>query len=311
MCLERVERSMADSWVERPLQPLRLSVPDFEVMRLRAVKRAAELAEIAGHSGTQATRARRTGSALWTVSADGLVGGYIDLVVEEPRGLVVRDFKTGLLLEPDEHGRVKSSYEVQLKLYAALYMNSFGRWPDHLELVPLSGAPVPIPFTHEECLSLLRIATALLCEVSKRVQAAQQSAGADDLVPLARPEPATCQFCLFRPACPAYRDARIARASERWPNDVLGQLLELRALGNGRLTIAVDDQARQEVTRLRGVDPDPERHPALTSLKEGCTIAVSSVRPSTSPASFSELSATTIYVIQLEEEAGPELPPET
>ena len=300
-CLLRVENSIAENWVERCLQPLRLSVPDFEVRRLRAVRRAKEVARCALERGPRAGATVGTGTELWVQSADELVGGNIDLVQERPEGLVLSDFKTGLIREPNSTASdVKPEYQVQLQLYAALYASSFNQWPVRLELVPLSGSPVPVPFDKDECVALLGRASALVRQVNERLETALAAGcGPADFQSLATPSPSTCRYCLFRPACPAYASARGAHDTRCWPHDVFGELQTCRTLGNGRLALAVTDGARPEASWVRGIDPDPERHPALLHLSAGCRVALSNVRLSASTLSYSELMSTTIYVVTL------------
>jgi len=296
--LGRTEQTMSASWIEKPLQPLSLSVPDFEVRRIRAFERAVEIARTIQASRQRRTGERGVGNELPVSSPEGLVAGYVDCAVETRDGIVLRDYKTGAITEDNSSSAVKTIYQVQLRLYAALYYSSFGRWPTRLELVPLRGDPIAVSFSPDECLSLLRDATDLLKHANTRIEQVDQVADRlDALASLAAPRPSSCRYCLYRPACPAYREARAGPVTdESWPTDVLGQVIEIRMLGNGRLNLSIADPGLAAVARVRGIDPDPARHPALLTLEEGSRTAICNLRPSGAKEAFSELMSTVIYV---------------
>lgn len=299
--LRDVEQVMAANWIERPLVPLRDSVPDFEVRRLRALQRASE--EFTASPPAAGPRRPGLGSEVWVQSADSTVGGYVDEALIGHHGLTLRDFKTGMIHDPAEPAFLNPDYGIQLKLYAALYQATYGQWPNRLEVVPLSGEAAEVPFAPDECLVLLRQAECALQELNAEIRTVEVAKGSlDQLVSFAAPDPDTCRFCQYRPACPAYRVARVNRHQERWPADVMGELVELRALGNGRLAMLVADDSHDQPVNIRGLDPDPDRHPALLHLASGrySGVSVSNVRARVGFSSCVEVTATTIYVIATE-----------
>jgi len=54
-------------------------------------------------------------------------------------------------------------------LYAALYRLTFGVWPVRLEVVPLQGAPLAVPYDTEEAYGLLADAVAFLQDANRRI----------------------------------------------------------------------------------------------------------------------------------------------
>lgn len=295
--LQSTEYAMSQSWLEKSLLPLRLSVPDFEVRRLRGLASAAAIAEDVRDSRRRLSADRTTGNEVWVASGNGLVGGYIDCVVETATDLIIRDFKTGAILDADEPDSVKACYQDQLKLYAALYQSSFGRWPTRLELIPLRGAAIRLSFTPAECLALLNAASTFLEQLNEKIE--QLKLATDPMVQpayaLAAPAPDTCRFCEYRPACLPYHERRGMATTENWPRDVIGELVELRPLGNGKLSLSVSDPSLGPPVNVRGIDPDHDRHPALPFLQSQQDVALYNLRASSNPHTFGETVSTVVY----------------
>src|SRR5262249_22206152 len=150
---------------------------------------------------------------------------------------------------------------------AALYAQTAGEWPARLELVPLQGKAVEVPFDPTDCAALLAAAIADLERVNAAIEAASQHSEAE--TQLARPSAAACRHCPFRPACRAYQAARVSAGNDgEWPQDVWGEVREMRRLGNGRLLLSVSAPNAQEPRHIRGLTPDHARHPALKELRE-------------------------------------------
>jgi hypothetical protein len=292
---------MAANWLERNLLPLRQMVPDFEVRRLRAFARAAQIADGVLGRLEPGIAPRETGNELWVSTEDGLVGGYIDCAAETPQGIVLRDYKTGVIHDGDGSGALRPSYQLQLRLYAALYHARFGRWPVRLEIIPLRGEAIAVPFSSVDCTMALADAVTLLQRVNARVEQVQDASLEDGLMDLASPHPAHCRYCAYRPVCPAYRNRRSVPVEERWPSDVLGKFQDSLALGNGRLSLSVREHGRQDVSRIRGINPDPDRHPALFFLDAGVELVVCGLRSGSSPDAFTETASTTIYASGISE----------
>jgi len=297
--LTDVEGVMAESWVESPLLPLSKSVPDFEVRRLRAFERAAGLSRGVGRRKPSRSGNLGTGSEIWVESDDGLVGGFVDAAIQLAGGVVIRDYKSGVFTEVKSPRTAKLAHQTQLRLYAALYQSSFGRWPTGLELVPLNGDAIQVEFSPDECASLLREATEALKRVNGRIQDLILSphphlaAGS-----LATPAPSTCRYCGYRPACFAYHAARGESTAANWPADLAGEISEVRVLANGRLSVSATDLALGSVLRARGINPDPHRHPGLLFAFPGRQIQICNLRRTASPKVLSESASTVIYVAQ-------------
>ena len=61
---------------------------------------------------------------------------------------------------------------MQIKLYAALYQETFGLWPTHVELMPVQGEPLTIAVDRGECEELLQAVKRKRFEVNNRIRAA-------------------------------------------------------------------------------------------------------------------------------------------
>jgi hypothetical protein len=274
------------------LVPLSRSVPDAEVHKLRALDRARKMA-VAMPAHRDAERSvRGLGFEIWVQSADGLVGGYIDCAVRSD-GLVIRDYKSGSIYEKDadEPSTIRAAYEVQLQMYAALYHETFGIWPDRLELVPLQGEEVRVPIDHDRCSQLVKDAKALLETVNHAAVVAENT-GAKDLSTLAMPCAEACASCAFRPQCKAYLMAN-AEMQDGWPLDARGTVSTVRSLGNGSIVLSMSD-ARGNVHSVRGLAP-VARHPALAMLKPGTQVGVFSLQRGFPARDLREGPYTTIY----------------
>jgi RecB family exonuclease len=302
--VDSAEEKVISSWLNRHLLPLSKVIPDFEVRRLRACKRAYELSEsYATLSEGAYGKSKWFGNELWVESRDGLIGGYIDSVVASSEGPIIRDFKSGSVVETaplQSLSVLKSEYVVQLKLYAALYATLTGTWPAKLELVPLQGEPLRVPYDPAECLALLEDASRSLQKTNEVILSRSQAPRRPEEY-LANPHDSHCRFCPFRPSCSAYQrynaDAHIA---VRTSHDIIGTLVEIRALGNSTLLISVEASGEaNKVKRVRNLTPNSSRHPALGYLQKGDRVGLFNLKFGGSEDSFIEIPLTTIYKIIL------------
>lgn len=297
--LAATEDKMRGSWLDHHLVPLDRAVRDFEVRSIRAQNCALEIAEHAPRAKGHTAGTSLAGTELWVQSDDGLVGGFIDYVEMAVDGPTIRDYKSGDIAEENSSshpGPVKESYQVQLRLYAALYAAKTGQWPARLELIPLSGAAVSVVFDQQVCSALLEDARCTLKNVNEIITSRATAAPEAEQC-LARPSPSHCWSCPFRPGCAAYRTARLVTAEpDEWPKDIAGEVKDIRTLGNGKLLMIVrDTRLSSSAVRINGLDSDPTRHPALHQLQPGDTIGLYNLKTSGSGATFSEASLTTIY----------------
>lgn len=289
------EEVMNNSWLERHLTPLKNSVRDYEVRRIQAVERANELSLAREAYSVDEIQKRPTdvlGLEVDVSSKDRLVKGRIDAVLALDDGILIRDYKSGAVFERVERGfprSLKLAYEIQLKLYAALYEEETGEWPFRLEIVPILGGPLAVEFDWEEARNLLREARIALQRVNSNIAEADTSE--EKQARLARPGASICAFCPYRPGCKPYREAR---KGEDWPRDLWGLTVELKMLENqtSLLTLALDDGT---TVRIRGLSPRPDRHPALRDLAPGEYIGAFNLRGSASPQAFIESPGTTLY----------------
>ncbi len=303
--VEKTERGMQDSWLERRFVPLSNSVPDYEVRKIKALQRAVEMAWNPGIRRPDTESVPASGRELWVQSEDGLVGGFIDHVQATWEGPVLRDYKSGHITHSDNadgSAAVRPDFQAQLKLYAALYRATHGTWPVRLEIVPLQGPAVNVPFEPEECTQLLQQAGALLEKTNTVVSkiGSLPHAGYSEET-LAGPGPYTCRFCQFRPVCTAYQRARDTAEEAGWPQDVWGTVTEVRRLGNGRWSLRLNLSGRVYASaRIRSLSPDTERHPALQIIRDGDNVAFYNLKPTASPGTFNEGPSTVLYQIPLE-----------
>ncbi len=287
---------MAGNWLERQMVPLSQSVWDFEVRRIRAEARASELAQgLEGYEakGNKKEFTKEFGYELSYSSPDGLVRGRVDAVQDTGDGPAIQDYKSGALFKESEDGPaiLNPAYAVQLKLYAALYFSEIGRWPARLQLVPLQGDPQEVPFDRDRCLELLDEASNTLKEINQIIE--RHAASSDGLEnALASPTPDNCRFCVYRPACSPYRDAK-GEPSDGWPVDLWGKVKKIKTLGNSKTVIELESSQI-----LRGIDFRNERHPALDHLNPGDEIAIFNARRTQSKRAYDGSAYTVIYKIE-------------
>ena len=288
---ETMDQELRQSWLESTLYPLQSTAPMYEVLKKRTCSRATQIASISKKRRSSTTTYRRSGTGfeVWVESRDKAVGGLIDTVKRIDNQIVLSDFKTGDVLEQLEgitSLHVNESYAAQLKLYAALYEQTFRVWPARLQLVPLTGATRDVPFTETECAELLREASLAFRTLNARIVDAPKR-HAD----FASPSPLSCRFCIFRPACHAYQSAP-KKASQKWPLDSVGQLWDMNVLRDGRINLRITTDAREDVI-FRALSPC--RHPVLKALQRGDRVGIFNGRTSSGKAEFAEGPLTVLY----------------
>lgn len=233
------EREMAGSILEKRFLPLEKSIPKFDVIRIRALARAADLSREISENEIRAgeVAVNPYGYELLVKSSDGSIVGRIDRILPGPEGPVLQDYKSGSILD-DQNGDLKPEYTTQLHLYSALYHDETGVWPGNLQIVPLSGAPHDVSYSRAECLNLLEEARNLLTQVNDYISCYEDDWDAVETM-LATPSPTACRFCTYRPACMSYLSRYEVDADAQWPPDVWGSFVELVRLGNGRLMLSI------------------------------------------------------------------------
>lgn len=286
--------AISRSPLERHLAPLDSSVPDIEVLRIRATSKALDIA-----SKFRTTRKDRSlgtllshGHEVPVRSSDNLIRGAIDAVIRGDRGgSIIQDYKSGSIVEPEDGNelRAKEIYQVQMKMYAGLYAETFGEWPDSLELVSLTGEKQNVPFTKDDCSNLLNEARATLQRVNETIRS-----NSGDSLPstLATPSPEACTFCQFRPDCAPYWSAVAKRREEQWPLDVTGTVESIRRLGNSKVMLVLTTDGG--TVKVPSLSPG-DRHPALLDLQPGDMAGVFNLRRSRPTAPYSESRLTAVH----------------
>lgn len=293
--VEASERTAARSWLDRHLVPLSSAIPDFEVRKMRALAGAVAITKSASVKPVrrQFENQQVHGYELAVATPDGQVAGRIDAVIASEHGPVIRDYKSGAIYDVPARGArsLREAHSSQLKLYAAIYASVAGIWPARLELVPVGGEPENVEFTVDECMSLLSTALQLRERINGIV--VSLTSEAKRTAELATPTPATCEYCPYRPVCTPYSDAVTAGEGSGWPDDVRGELSAVGPLHNGRLIVSL--KAARGTVRIRGLDSDPRRHPALSETTPGDVMTAFNLRPAGGPLSFSEGSFSVLY----------------
>ena len=294
--VEETQDAMSASSLEKHLVPLRKSVPDVEVRRIRAIQRALEIANERWPTqppGERHRAASRSGYEMRVHTEDGLISGTIDAVIQTDEGTVIRDYKSGPVLESDKHDdyRLKEIYQTQLKLYAALYAESCGEWPTSLELVSLSGTTHDVVFNRQECSDLLDEARSALQDLNAKISEISRTS-----LPslLANPSLTACTFCQYRPACKPYLAAEAELREGQWLSDVIGVLREVKQLGNSKFMLQLTTP--DGPVNVPGLSPG-NRHPILSKVKPGSRIGIFNLRRSRPSAPYSESQLTTIYIL--------------
>lgn len=170
-------------------------------------------------------------SEKWFESKDNLIGGKIDLIVENGNYVEIIDFKTGAVTQDylDDEGEIisdiKAEYKEQLKLYAYLYFENTNNFPAILSLVDLAKKKFSVEFSEQECKTTFDEAKILLGKTNSCVK---------DNTFSANPTETNCKFCLYRPACTFYEKQLETALSF---NDVSGEIKDVKKFQNGNVSV--------------------------------------------------------------------------
>jgi RecB family exonuclease len=201
------------------------------------------------------------------VSKSSNVVGVPDKIERTPVGSTIIDFKTGLT--GDTQNSFWGDYEIQLRIYAALFHSLTGVWPLKLELHGLDGSVHGVTFSAQSCSDILAEAEGLAAQLPKIT-----SRLADDVdrqVHVGSPSQDTCRFCVFRPACPSYLTVAF-RDSPPCSGDLCGRLQGWKTLGNGQFLVELT--SRTGIARVRNLPPTAHLRKALQSSVPGQQIIV-------------------------------------
>ncbi|QQS51080.1 MAG: PD-(D/E)XK nuclease family protein [Bacteroidota bacterium] len=167
----------------------------------------------------------------WFESQDNLIGGKIDLIIENENEVEIIDFKTGAIKQEslDDEGEiiseVKNEYKEQLKLYAYLFFENTNIFPSSLSLVDLAKQKFPVEFSEEDCKAIFEEAKNLLKATNDSISTKTFSA---------TPNEQNCKYCLYRPACSFFHKKLEIDFSF---NDVLGEIKDVKKFQNGNVSL--------------------------------------------------------------------------
>ena len=268
---------------EDHLVPLSTSAKGYEVKKSLAIKAGRKIIDgkVARPTPT-AIVDQHSLSEVWLESKDKLLGGVVDRIVKGDRGVELIDYKTGAVTE-NAIGDVKTAYEVQLLLYAGLYHENYGEWPEKLTLTSLTGTRHDVPLDVPRVHHLMDEARLKLNEINALITSEMAAER------LANPSPSACAFCGYRPVCKEYWKQR--EKNTKWPADLLGIVESVTMLGNDTLFLRL--RTGEEQVAIRGLSP--ERFGFL--MKEVHSAMFCDLRPDVTWVSFKQTYLTTAYVL--------------
>jgi RecB family exonuclease len=279
--LNQEEAKMISGLLEKNLVPLERHAKDFEVkknMCLRGIKPLFQTQPVTqdkeDHFQSVRSSMPATGSEYWIETEDKKLGGIVDEIRQTGDGIEIIDYKSGELFEttPDGARQIKKAYEIQLKMYAGLYFLKFKKCPVKLRLLNLNQASVDVPFTLEECLSLVEEAKQKLKETGDLISHNK------DWENLANPHPQTCRYCAFRPVCKKYINTE--KHESDWPFDVIGKVKEKRLFQQNGYRVVVETNTGK--FNVRGLDE--QRHSIFNDEVEN--VMIFNLKKDSSPGNF-------------------------
>lgn len=268
--VEEAERDMESSRLERRFIPLSKSVPKLEVLYHQALRCASHLFEKKHDStGNGAAYAEK-----WVESSDGRVGGYIDHAVDTGNGIILQDYKSGSVFSDGDPAteQVKESYTVQMKLYAGLYNETHGIWPELLQLVTLDGTKIRVDYTPDESVNLLDEARALHKKINREVRKIHE--GHSQIPALGSPGADNCSFCGFRPSCKAYWKDRPDTQDGDWPCDLQGVTKGVESGSNDQIVLKIQGPPSHGERTIHAIEPVMLQVGEEDDLPEGRRVAV-------------------------------------
>lgn len=260
------------------LVPFQKNVKDFGMKKVLLRK------HLKNASLKSTTSTAKFDSEKWVESNDKLIGGKIDLVIEENQQIEIIDFKTGAITQDvlDDDGEmfseIKKEYKEQLKLYAYLYFESTGRFPTQLSLIDLAKQKFTVDFSQSECKTLFGEAKELLKATNETVNTG---------VFVANPSEINCKYCLYRPSCSYFLEHLESSNSF---NDVSGTIKKVMKYQNGNVSVVLGNR-RKEITVT---SISTEKYNELNECR-GKQISVFNLRKEATEFVYSTTKTTIIY----------------
>jgi CRISPR/Cas system-associated exonuclease Cas4 (RecB family) len=208
------------------LIPLKIKLKNFGLKKIQLKKHL----RIESGSSMISTQIKYH-SEKWLESLDKLIGGKVDLIIENGDYVEIIDFKTGAITENffDDIGEivsdVKHEYKEQLKLYAYLFFENTKKFPTKISLVNLAKVKVSVDFSKEDCKVIFDDAKNLLkitndCIITNSFSAV--------------PSDKKCKYCLYRPACSFFNEQLEDDFSF---SDVFGEIIDVKKFKNGNVSV--------------------------------------------------------------------------
>jgi CRISPR/Cas system-associated exonuclease Cas4 (RecB family) len=205
--------------------PLKIKLKNFGLKKVQLKKHL--------HSNPEQTNISNTKfhSEKWFESKDKLIGGKVDLLIENGNNIEIVDFKTGAITQEclDDEGEivsdVKNEFKEQLKLYAYLYFENTNKFPSRLSLVDLAKQKFLVEFSKEECKVIFEEAKNILKTTNDSIITKTFSAN---------PNEKNCKYCLYRPACYFFHKKLEIDFTF---NDVLGEIKDVKKFQNGNVSL--------------------------------------------------------------------------
>lgn len=222
-CLLSKEESTLEEMGFAFFTPLSENVPGYTIKKLQVKS----LLKSRGKTKVQKDKQTDTSTLTekWLESQDSLIGGYADIIMNLDGYIKLSDFKSGKILL--EEGEIKEEYEDQLKLYAYLHSEVYGKYPDKLSIIDLEKKEYPVAFTPQECDELATKSRNALLEINSLIKM-------NEIETLAKPDLDICKSCLYRPACDFYWNLPLSNTDSIF-RDIKGYVEEVKQFRNGNL----------------------------------------------------------------------------
>ena len=261
--------------------PLRENVSGYTIKKLqvKSLLKNSERAKAPNHDQKNKTTIL---TEKWLQSQDSLIGGFVDIIITRNGYTKLSDFKSGKILV--EEGGIKEEYEDQLKLYAYLHNQTYGKYPDELSIIDLEKKEYLVNFSPEECEALAEGSRKVLSEINSLIEGNERKK-------LANPSLENCKSCMYRPACDFYWDLPLPGKDTLF-TDIKGEIVAVQQFRNGNLNATLQIDGRElTVTHLK-----VQHFPFLLELIEK-KVAFYNVKQG-SPEWYQALKTTKIYVCQ-------------
>jgi hypothetical protein len=285
--IKKEEKKLSDSWLENHLVPLSSSVKNYDEKKELCRLSVKSVLKSKPQTILKYRPLPPMECELWLKTHDGICVGKADCVKVSDNFVEIIDYKSTETVGPEK----LKGYSTQLKLYGALYHETYGIWPSLLKIKLISDKQIEVPFTKEECEKLLNDAKKTFHEVNDIISKVSKTKNL--ILELANPSPEACHFCNFRPICTSYWETRKSSPEELWPSDLQGKIVRKEPWGKNRIYLEVEIE-NQEIVKV--VDLLPERHPALEISNS--EIAIFSLNKNTkNPRIYHEGQLTVVYSI--------------